>query len=119
GRGKDDPGRAKLDDLLRAFGRPNAAADPAREFSADRRNQRLVCAGVHCRVEVDELNFGIAGEPFDPAIEVAGLDGELLALHELDDTAALKVDGRNEEQSRVGTPRDWRYCFSSETACSE
>ena len=73
--------------------------------------ERLVRARVLRRVEVDELHLRIAREALDPAVDVARLDGQPLALHELHDPAALEIDRRYQHQSRVGTPRACRNCF--------
>ncbi len=119
-RRREDHARgAERDECLRPFGRADAAADAAGEPSADGRDERLVRAGVLGGVEVDELHLGVAGEALDPPLDVAGLDREALALHELHDSAALEIDGRNQHQSLVGTPRAARNCFRSATACSE
>ena len=44
------------------------------------------------RVEIDQLHLGLAAQPLDPGVDVGGLDRQLLALHELDDAAALEID---------------------------
>ena len=58
---------------------------------------------------------GKRGEPRDPRLGVGGLDGERLALHELDDAAALEIDGGNQHRSVTGGPEcsvRRRYCFN-------
>ena len=60
------------------------------------------------------------GEPLDPVVEIGRFDGELLALNQLDDLAALEIDGWNQHvYSRTGMPRSCSISFRSRTACSE
>ena len=70
------------------------------------------------RVEIDELYAGKACEPLDPRFRVGGLDGERLALHELDDAPALQIDGGNQHQSRTGMPLPRKYRLRSVTPVS-
>ena len=76
----------------RAVDAPDAAADPAGEPCADRVDQRGVVPLTLCGVEVYELDPWEAGELENPRLGVRRFDGELLALHELNDVAALEVD---------------------------
>ena len=85
--------RAELD---RALGRADAAADLAGQPRADVANQVIVRARAHRGVEVDDVDAGKPGEPLDPVVEIGCFDGELLALDELDDLAALEIDGWNQ-----------------------
>ena len=102
-RGREDDARgSERDERLRPFGRADAAADPAGKAGADRRDERLVRARVLGGIEVDELHLRVTGEALDPAVDVARLDGQALALHELDDPAALEIDRRYEHQSLRG-----------------
>ena len=52
----------------------------------------------HRRVEVDQLHLWKLRELLDPAVEIVGGDGELVALHELNDAAALEVDRWNQHR---------------------
>ena len=54
------------------------------------------------RVEIDQLHLRRGREPRDPRIDVVGLDREPLALHELDDLAALEIDGGNQHSAHAG-----------------
>ena len=72
--------------------RADAAADPAWQHAADVRDERVVVARPLRRVQVDQLHLRAAAEPGDPPVDVAGFDGEPLALHELDDPAPLEID---------------------------
>ena len=65
-------------------------------------HERAVVPGVLRRVQIDQLHFREPGEPRDPAVEVVGGHREMFALHELDDTAALEIDGGNQHQSLTG-----------------
>ena len=92
---------------------PDASADAARQPRADGRHDSAVVARVLCRIQIDQLHFREPGEPRDPAVEVVGRHRELLTLDELDDTAALQIDGGNQHQSLTGTPRARRYPLRS------
>ena len=78
--------------------RPRGRA--ARRRSA--RTSAFVVAGALRRVEIDQLHLGKPAKPRDPRVDVGRLDRQPLALHELDDAAALEVDGRNQH---CATPR--------------
>ena len=67
---------------------------PTRQGSAPQmsRDEPGVLARPLGGVQIDQLHFRAAAEPRDPRVDVAGLDGEPLALHELDDPAALEID---------------------------
>ena len=96
-RRREDHARgAELDELTGALGGPDAAADAAGQAGTDPRDDGFVRAGVLGRVEVDELHPGIAGEALNPALEIRGFNRQLLALHELDDAAALEIYRWNE-----------------------
>jgi hypothetical protein len=70
----------------------NAAANLAWQATGNLLHQRTVVAGADRRVEVDELDHGILGKTFDPIIEVIELQFLLLALNQLHDLAAHKID---------------------------
>ena len=88
--------RADRAQLGRALGRTDAAADLAGQARADLANQMIVRARVHGGVEVDDVDPAKPGETLDPVVEIRRFDGELLALNELDDLAALEIDGWNQ-----------------------
>ncbi len=92
----DDRLRAGFEQVLGAADGSNAAADAARQLRCDLAHQRVVGPDAHRGVEVDQLNLGKLREALDPAVEIVGLDGELLALNELDDFPALEIDRRNQ-----------------------
>ena len=71
---------------------------PTRQGSraATSRTSASLVPDAHRRVEIDQLNFGKLGEALDPAVEIVRLDGELLALNELNDLAALEIDRWNQ-----------------------
>ena len=69
-----------------------AAGSAAGQTGADIRNHCFVVAGVLCRIQIDQLHLGEAGESVDPAIDIGGFNRKPLALHELDDPAALKIN---------------------------
>ncbi len=76
--------------ILGAPDRADAAADAAgQSLAATRPHELVVVADAHRRIEIDELHLGKLRELFNPAIQIVGRDGELLALNELDDLAAL------------------------------
>src|SRR4029453_8067886 len=97
--------------------RTDAAADAAGEPAADIRDYRGVVALSFRRVEIDQLHPGKSGEPADPHFRIRRFNGELLALDELNDPAALEVDGRN-QHIRTGMFRAFRYFFNSLTLVS-
>ena len=119
-RSDDDLSRADRAELDRALGRAHAAADLAGQPRADLANEMIVRARAHGRVEVDDVDAPKPGEPLDPVVEIGRLDGELLALNQLDDLAALEIDGGNQHvYSRTGMPRSCSMRLRSRTACSE
>ena len=108
---------------LRALRRADAAADTAGQLGGrcGATSDSLSPASLR-RVEVDQLDLRLAAQALDPGVDVAGLDRQLLALHELHDPAALQVDGRNQHFSGNQSDRNARIArnlFKSLTACSE
>ena len=85
-----------VEQVLRAADRADAAADAAGQPRGHLAHQRIVGPDAHRGVEIDQLNCGKPREPLDPAVEIVGFDRELLALHELNDLAALEIDRRNQ-----------------------
>ena len=96
------------DDLLRAGGEhvrgaldgADAAADAAGERRRDLPDEREVVAGAHRGIEIDHLHLRELREPAHPPEDVVVPDREPLALDELDDGAALEIDGGNQHQIR-------------------
>ena len=132
--------RAGGDQLLGAPHAADAAADAAGQLRGDLPDERVVVAARHRGVEIDQLHFREFRELRDPAVEIVGRDGELVALDQLDDVAALEIDRRNQHvvtyeprshgntehsnQCSVSWPaqrrnlRSARNCFSSLTLFS-
>ena len=88
--------RARGDQFLRAPHAADAAADPAGQPRRDLVDQRVVVAARHRGVEIDQLHLRKLRELLDPAVEIVGGNGELVALHELHDAATLEIDRRNQ-----------------------
>src|SRR5688500_11799449 len=88
-RSDDHFSRADCAQLGGALGRTNAAPDLAGQARADVADQIVVRARVHRSVKVDDVDAAKARKTFDPIVEIGGLNGELLALDELDDLAAF------------------------------
>ena len=84
---------------LRARDGPNAAADTTRELTRD-----LAARSAGCRPTLMAASrsmtctFGNDRESPHPSGHVVVSDGEPLALNELNDRAALKIDGRDQHQ---------------------
>ena len=89
-RADDDGSGAGLEQIFRAADRSHAAADAAGQPRRNLPHERVVGADAHRRVEIDELNGRELREAFDPAVEIARFDRELLTLHELNDAPFLK-----------------------------
>ena len=68
-----------------------------------------VVALAHRGVEIDHLHLGKALEPPHPPEDVVVSDGEALALDELNDGAALKIDRRNQHHGRRDSRGRHRY----------
>ena len=99
-RGAEDHCVAPMASMASARARPcGCRRRRGRAARADAATSALVGADALGRVEVDELHLGIAREALDPAVDVGRLDGEPLALNELDDSAALEVDRWNQHVS--------------------
>ena len=75
-----------------SLNRADASADTAGKLAAHSADERLIGAGVLCRIEIDELNFRIRSKSIDPLLKVVCLDGQALTLHQLNDATALQVD---------------------------
>ena len=101
-RAQDDLARARLNHVLRAFGRADAAADAAGQLAGHTPHQVVVVAGAHRGVEVDELNQWEVLEAPHPPEDVRCLDGHLVPLDELDHLSAFEVDAGNEHVHGVG-----------------
>src|SRR5688500_10140586 len=84
---------AKLD---RALWRTDASADLTGQARAYLADKMIVRARIHGRVQVDDVDAPKSGEAPNPVVQIGGFDGELLALNQLDDFAAFKIDRRNE-----------------------
>ena len=68
-----------------------------------------VVARAHRRVEVDDLHLRETLEPPHPLEHVVVLDGEPLALNELDDRAALEIDRGNQHRAISGACEPRRH----------
>ena len=77
----------------RAFRRPDAAADAAGQSARRSRRRALRCRLRSSRRRDRSAAPWESREAFDPAVDVVGLEGEPFALNELDDPAALEIDG--------------------------
>src|SRR5580765_4469053 len=97
-RADDDLARAGRQHVASTLGRPDAAANPARQRRRDLSNDRQVVAGTHCRVEIDDLHLREAFEAAHPLEDVFVANREPLALDKLDDRAALKIDRWNQHR---------------------
>src|SRR5688572_33293022 len=82
--------------LLGASHAADAAADAARQLLGNAFDELVVVPARHGGVEIDELHLRELLESRNPAVEIVGRDGELVALNELDDTSALEINGRNQ-----------------------
>ncbi len=81
--------RAGIDEMFRALGSANPPADLAGQPAHHVLEQRLVAAGAHRRIQINELHEREAAEAIDPVIDVRILDSRALALHQLHDLAAF------------------------------
>jgi hypothetical protein len=70
----------------------DAAADAAGEPAADVCDHHRVVTVSFGGVEVDQLHTWKPRESPDPDVGVGRLNRELVALHQLDDAAALEID---------------------------
>ena len=119
GRPGDDLARTALEQLLRAFGRPHAAANPAGQRACDLAHERQVVAAAHRRIEVDHLHFREMLEPPHPPEHVVVADCEALALYELHDGAILEIDGGNQHwlNHETAIPRNHETVSGSVVSC--
>ena len=70
----------------------DAAANAAGKPPADIGDHHGVVAASFRGVEIDQLHPRKSGELADPDLGIGGFNRELLALHQLNDPAALEVD---------------------------
>src|SRR5262249_8880637 len=98
---RDDLPGPSRENFAGASGRANAAANAAREPRSNVPAERQVMPGTHGCVEIDHLPLRKAFEPLHPLLDVLVSDGELLALHQLNDGAVFEVDRGNQHEGLV------------------
>jgi hypothetical protein len=89
---EDDVRSAHLENLLRAFERANAAANPAGEPPTYGPDERVVVASRLCPIKIDELHRAKATETIDPRVDLARFNRQRFTLDELHDASALEID---------------------------